>query len=101
MGNKITRVVVGGSQGDINFESLTNSLFFIQSCFCYLGISSIKKNSVLFHRKIHLFPMEVTNQVYLLVAASKTSIVLRKYLLDIVFQGKRKIMSPCRKLTLT
>ena len=59
--------------------------------------------------------MEFTKQVYLLerpkgvkddvkharMAASKTSIVLRKYLLDIVFQGKRKIMSPCRKLTLT
>ena len=88
MGNKITRVVVGGSQGDINFESLTNSLFFIQSCFCYSGISSIKKISVLFHRKIHLFPMEVTKQVYWLerpkgvkdevnharMAASKTSI---------------------------
>ena len=43
MGNKITRVVVGGSQGDINFESLTNSLFFIQSFFCYSGISCIKK----------------------------------------------------------
>ena len=51
MGNKITRVVVGGSQGDINFESLTNSLFFIQSCFCYSGISSIEKISLAFPQK--------------------------------------------------
>ena len=37
MGNKITRVVVGGSQGDINFESLTNSLFFYPIMFLLFG----------------------------------------------------------------
>ena len=37
MGNKITRVVVGGSQGDINFESLTNSLSFYSIMFLLFG----------------------------------------------------------------
>ena len=49
--------------------------------------------------------MEFTKQVYLLErpkgVKDEVNHVLRKYLLDIVFKGKRKIMSPCRKLTLT